>query len=72
MAKKRAARKIYQSEDPDDNMPQRKMEDIASVHASQRTGKPLERKAMESLGENEDGKELFNFVLKGMAKPDNQ
>ena len=59
MAKKRAAKKVWQSTDPDDNMPQRKTADL------------MERnKDYIAIGTNPDGKELFDFVLKGMTKPD--
>ncbi len=68
--KKRAAKKTYLDYGDDANLPQRKTKEIADTHSKQEIDVPQQRVAMEGLGENEQGKELFDFVLKGMIKPD--
>ncbi|MBS1529678.1 MAG: hypothetical protein JSU01_05195 [Bacteroidetes bacterium] len=67
--KKRAAKKINKPKDKDGYLPQRTTAEIAETHSKQDIPVPQEREAMKSLGTNEQGKELFNFVLNGMTEP---
>jgi len=72
MAKrKRAAKKVIRPKDKDGFLPQRTTADIAEKHMAMPDPEvPQERVALKSAGSNEQGKELFDFVLKGMVKPD--
>ena len=68
--KKRTAKKVYRDKSGESDLPQRSTKDIAEKHALQEIDVPQQREAMKTLGKNEQGKELFDFVLKGMVNPD--
>lgn len=70
MAKKRIAKKVTKDKTGESELPQRSTKDIAEKHSKVEIDVPQQRVAMEGLGSNEQGKELFDFVLKGMVKPD--
>lgn len=67
--KKRIAKKVKTDKTGESELPQRTTKDIAEKHAKEEIDVPQQRVAMEGLGNNEQGKELFDFVLKGMIKP---
>lgn len=68
--KKRVAKKVKRYKTGESQLPQRSTKDIVEKHAEKEMDVPQQRVAMEGLGKNEQGKELFDFVLKGMVKPD--
>ncbi len=67
---KRTAKKVSRDKTGENELPQRTTKDIVDKHAKKEIDVPQQRVAMEGLGSNEQGKELFDFVLKGMIKPD--
>jgi hypothetical protein len=71
--KKRKADRVYEN-DPEGEalLPVRKTKEIAETHSKTKTTKENKKfpPAMEQLGTKEDGKELFDFVLKGLSSPD--
>jgi len=68
--KKRKAERVYE-DDPEGEalLPARKTKEIAETHLKSKRNE-LEQGKMDRLGENEQGKEMFDFVLKGMVSPD--
>lgn len=69
MAKKRKAKKNYTDRTGESDLPQRTTNDIAEAHSKVDIDVPQQKQAMKTLGTNEQGKELFDFVLKEMTKP---
>jgi hypothetical protein len=67
--KKRIATKVHRDKTGESELPQRSTKDIVEKHSKVDIDVPQQREAMKSLGKNEQGKELFDFVLKGMTKP---
>jgi len=68
--KNRGAKKVNRDKTGESQLPQRSTKDIAEKHAQKEIDVPQQREAMKTLGTNEQGKELFDFVLKGLVKPD--
>ncbi len=70
--KKRKAERVYEN-DPEGEalLPVRKTKEIAETH-QQAERDEIQQAKLDRLGENEEGKEMFDFVLKKMASPDNQ
>jgi|GEM_PF-1785460 hypothetical protein len=72
--KKRKAARVYDDTEGEAGLPVRSTKEIAETHQTIKKGKvhPRIPNVMREIGENENGKELFDKVLKGMASPDSQ
>lgn len=72
--KKRKADRVYDDTEGEANLPVRSTKEIAETHKNTKKGKvhPRIPNVISEIGENENGKEMFEKVLKGMAYPDNQ
>jgi hypothetical protein len=75
--KKRKADRITNDKDGEGLLPVRSTKEIASTHldALSKETKPESKRVHDQLKQddgNEDGKELFDIIVKGMSTPDNQ
>jgi len=70
--KRRKAIRITNDPDGEANLPIRKTKEIAETHKESNTKKENDRfpPVIDQIGTKEDGKELFDFVLKGLASPE--
>lgn len=70
--RKRKAERIYKEDkEGETTLPVRKTKDIALDHSkTMGDDKPKGARSLGDIGGREDGRELFDFVLKKMSKPD--
>jgi hypothetical protein len=66
--KKRRARRTYHKYNELANLPVRRTKEIATTHLEGERTRYIaqQQRVVKNLEENEDGKELFDFVLKSM------
>lgn len=65
---------MYDDKEGEACLPVRRTAEIARAHQANKEDKvkPKPLSVQKETGINKDGKELFDFVLKGLASPDNQ
>ena len=70
--KRKAARVLDDDPENEAGMPVRKTKEIAEAHKATNTKQANKYRPpiIDQIGTKEDGKELFDFVLKGLASPD--
>ena len=69
---RKAARVFEDDTEGEAQLPIRKTKEIAEEHKATNTRKHNDKfpPVIDQIGSKADGKELFDFVLKGMASPD--
>ena len=71
--KRKAVRQATNDPEGEMDMPVMKTSELAAQHAERaKTMRFPHRSALTELGKNDEGKELFDDILKSMASPDNR
>jgi hypothetical protein len=70
--KKRKSTRIGRDKDGEASLPVKKTKDLAERQKKVQEDGPSNPHYIGGLGENDEGKELFDDLLKKMSSPDNQ